>query len=921
MDIKFSRPLCKVIIAGCFSLLLVGCNKTAEEHFTQAEDYLKEDDNSAAIIELKNAIQKSPDLSDARTLLGRLYLEQGHFINATVQLEKALETSTDKNRVYPLLARALYSDGNYDKLFSLVETANVSENSDAFADLRGIAALAYLQKGDLDNARHNIELASEASLDAVYSKLSLAALNAQNDDYLSAMSTANELIKIVPNNPDVHLFLGHLYQNKGEFEQAAKAYTQAFELAPGANQYQFFITQAYLSDKKYSEAEKVIDELIAISPQHPVINGFKAQTRYVVSDFEAAFRHAELSIQNGSKNQFVVVIAGVSAFKLEKYEQANRHLRKIAKLAPKTHFIHKMYALTKIKLGYIDDALTILESVPLDTQIDSDFLSYSSLELSKIGKNDEALELIQRLSESELQTPGSTTTTGIIKLFNNDQSGVEDLKLAIKQVPDSEQANLTLALHYLKQNMVIEAEQSVDNWLKLSPDNLNAINLKATVELFKKDDVQAEQWLLKALTINPDYISSLSELAKLKARNKELTAAYDYAYKAKALSPLNPVVARLFIVLSNKTDSYEKSLKLVDQQYNSEPENVALIHQKALFEFSNKKYAEAISVLSGLPPTRRLPSTWALLADIYTANGDNDTAKVTYQAWLKQDSESPAPYIKLIQFNDKNSLDSEAIQLAVEARAKFTDEIFFPLAIAKLTAKSGELDKALSFIHSLGETVQQSLPFVDLQAAIYNSKLQYNNALPFYRKMYEANPTLQNAMKVAVTHQRNGETTQAITSLESAKDQVEDPNSAIDFKLAELYSSTSPKKAIEHFLAVINKYPENVPSLNNVAWLFLETKDFEKGCYYAEQAYSFASASTEVQDTLGLCYLKTSKYVQAEKLLSSAYNEKKENVDIALHYAEALIMNNNKEEAKVVLASIQTANPAIEKKIDELLSY
>ncbi len=919
MDIKINRPLYKMVIAGFFSLLLTGCNKSAEEHFIQAEGYLEQNDHPSAIIELKNAIQKSPELADARILLGRLYLEQGQFVNATVQFEKALLTETDNISVYPLLARALYSDGKFTQLYDLVDAANVTPNSDAFADLRGIAALAYLQQGDVANARYNIELASEASRDAIYSQLGQAALEAQKDDYRSAMETANELVKIAPSNPDIRLFLGNLYFNKGEFKQAGEAYSKAFELAPSAHQYQFFITQAYLADKNYAEAEKIIDTLLTLSPQHPTVNAFKAQTRYVVSDFDSAFRHAELAIQNGSKNRFVEVIAGVSAFKLEKYEQANRHLKSIAELAPKTHFIHKMYALTKIKLGYIDDALMILDSVPLENEIDTDFLSYSSIELSKLGRNEEALELIQRLSESEMKTTGSNTTSGIIKLFNNDQSGVEDLKSALEQSPDSEQANVTLALHYLKQKMVDDAEQTIDKWLTLKPNNINALNLKATVELFKKHDSEAEKWLLKALDINPDYIPALSELSKLKARNDDLAAAYEYAFKAKSLSPFNPVVARLFIVLSNKIEAYDRSIDLINTQLNAEPENIALIHQKALFEFSNKNYPQALTALTNITPVRRLPSTWALLADIYTAQEDYANAKASYLSWLQQDIKSPAPYIKLVQFNDKIDENIQAMQFATEAHDKFPDEIFFPLAIAKLKAKLGQFEKALNFIHSLDSKQKKSLPFVGLQAAIYSSMLNFEQAIPFYDALYKMNPNFESALKLAVTYQKNGDTNMAINSLESAKTEVSDPNTAIVFKLAELYSNSEPQKAIEHFLMVIEKFPNNVPSLNNVAWLFIQTKDIKQGCLYAEQAYSYAEDSYEVQDTLGLCYLKSSKYQQAEAVLSKAYKVQQESVDIALHYSEALIMNGKKPQAKVILESIESNDHTVKQKIDELL--
>ena len=58
------------------SLVLMACGKTEisdAEHVSKAKQYQSTGDFKATLIELKNALQKSPKNSEARLMLGELY--------------------------------------------------------------------------------------------------------------------------------------------------------------------------------------------------------------------------------------------------------------------------------------------------------------------------------------------------------------------------------------------------------------------------------------------------------------------------------------------------------------------------------------------------------------------------------------------------------------------------------------------------------------------------------------------------------------------------------------------------------------------------------------------------------------------------------------------------------------------------------
>ena len=70
--------------------VLVACGgKDPEQLVASARDYLQKNDNAAAIIELKNALQEKNDFPEARLLLGKALLDSGDVVGAEAELRKA----------------------------------------------------------------------------------------------------------------------------------------------------------------------------------------------------------------------------------------------------------------------------------------------------------------------------------------------------------------------------------------------------------------------------------------------------------------------------------------------------------------------------------------------------------------------------------------------------------------------------------------------------------------------------------------------------------------------------------------------------------------------------------------------------------------------------------------------------------------
>ena len=79
-----------------------GCDRTtAQGHLDRAQRYVADGDMRSAIIELKTALQKDPNLAAARLALGEADLKVGDFPSALKELERAVDLGAKPAEVMP----------------------------------------------------------------------------------------------------------------------------------------------------------------------------------------------------------------------------------------------------------------------------------------------------------------------------------------------------------------------------------------------------------------------------------------------------------------------------------------------------------------------------------------------------------------------------------------------------------------------------------------------------------------------------------------------------------------------------------------------------------------------------------------------------------------------------------------------------
>ena len=99
---------------------LTACNRdqSTASLLAEAKQYQQKGDEKAALIQLKNAVAKSPEDAEARLQLGMLYLDSGDAVSASKELRKAASLGMTPARTLPLLAKSMQAQGQFKEMLA-----------------------------------------------------------------------------------------------------------------------------------------------------------------------------------------------------------------------------------------------------------------------------------------------------------------------------------------------------------------------------------------------------------------------------------------------------------------------------------------------------------------------------------------------------------------------------------------------------------------------------------------------------------------------------------------------------------------------------------------------------------------------------------------------------------------------------------
>lgn len=909
-----TRQLCIAMITGAlFTGALTACGKTqsAQALVTEAGDYHRKGDNKAAIIQLKNALQKNPDNREARLLLGTIYLDANDPQSAEKEVRKAIELGGHADTALAALAKALLMQGKFEKVIEETAPAAGTAVSPEVAVMRGNA---FLGLGKEQEAKASFELARKDNADNPDALIGLARHALLLKDVDTATRYSEQAVSKNPANADAWNFKGDLLRAQGKAEPALAAYDEAIKLKPDYAAALVSKATIEIGAGKYDAARSSLDMARNKGASTLGVLYTQALLDYRQGKLAAALESLQQVLRTAPGYAQAQLLAGTVQYELGSTQQAEMHLKAYLEKRPDDLHARKLLAATLLRNGEPKRALTIVTEAAKGAPQDTQLLTLAGESSAQAKDFSGAVEYFQKASAIAPQDAMIRTALGKIKLEQGDSRGaVDELQKAMALEKEPGQANKALILAYLQQKLYDKALAMVDVLEKEQPKNPDLLHLKGGIYLAKNDVQSARQSYERALSYDPAYFNAVASLARLDMIDKKPDAAKKRfeALLAKDKKNVQAMIALGGIALAQKQN--DEATRWFERASSENPDALAPATQLAMHYLRLGQNQKALALAQKIQASNpESAGALELLGKVQFASNDKRTALDTYEKLAALNPSSAATFVKIAAIDMSMQKHAEAAEALKKALSLQPDYLEAQVALAGVEQASGNGERALTLARSIQKQHEKSPAGHVLEAELLMAQHKLEPAIKAYERAYALTRTAALAMKLhAALHQAGREDEAERYVQQWLKDHPAD--TAMHAYLAQNYLNSGQRKlAIQHYEAVLQQSANDVQALNNLAWLYQQEKD-SRALQYAEKAYAGDAGNPSVLDTLGWILVERGEHARGVSLLQKAVALAPDAQEIRYRLALGLLKSGDKEKARAELQQLLAAGKEFSK--------
>ncbi len=888
-----------VLSAWLVSLLLTACGEKPEAMLVSAKAYLAKNDNKAAVIQIKNALQVDPNRAEARFLLGTALLDSGDAVGAETELRKALDLKYPQDLVMVPLANALLAQGHAKKLTDEFSKTELSQ-APAKAGLQMALAAAYAVQGKTELAQAALAAALRADPTYAPALLAQARQKAAQQDLEGAQALVDEVIAKSPQNLEAWKLKGDiLLYAKNQPLEALAAYRKAVESKPDFLPGQAAITTLLLQEGKLGEAATQIESIKKFAAQHPQTKFLEAQLAFQKKDIKTARDLLQQVLKANPGNVQALQLAGAVEVQLGAWLPAQANLSRALQLAPELTVARRLLVVSYLRSGQPAKALEALLPGLSREPIDPGLLAVAGEVYLQNGDVKQAQAYFAKASQQNPKDSRNRTSLALTHLMDGqvDSAFGELNEIAVSDAGTT--ADLALISLHLKRAEFDQALKAIDGLEKKQPDKPLAAQLRARTLLAKRDLGGARKSLERALAIDPSYFPAIAGLAGIDMLEKKPEQAKQRFEAVLAKDPKSaPAWLALAEMASRSGAAKEEVAKLLGNAVAATPAEVAPRLLLIDFHLRNKDVKAASSAAQSAVAT--LPDSAELLDALgrtQQAAGDLNQAVISYNKLAGLQPLSPQPHLRLagVHITEKKMDEAgSSLRKALELKPDLLDA---QRALIAVDLEGKKLQEALAIAHTVQKQRPKEAVGYALEGDIHVAQKNWVAAATAYRAGLKQARSTELVMKLHSVLLADAQGTEADKL--AASWQKDNPKDA-GFLLYQGNNALGRKDfgaAEKHYEAVVKLQPDNAIAYNNLAWVSVKLK---KGgaLAYAEKANALVPNQPAFMDTLAMVLSEKGDYAQALALQNKALALQPQNNLFKLNLAKIHIQGGKKELAK-----------------------
>ncbi|MBX9849618.1 MAG: PEP-CTERM system TPR-repeat protein PrsT, partial [Rhodocyclaceae bacterium] len=529
-----------VLLALMVALVTTAClNEKPEDQVKSAKEYLQKKDNKSATIQLKNALQKNPDLGEARFLLGKILLSEGNPVGAEVELRKAVSAKYPEQIVVPDLARALLTQGQNKQLIERYGATRFDQAA-ADASLQTSLAAAYRSEGDSKSAESRLTAALKDDPNFVPALMLLALQRAIAGDFDAALSQTEAILSKDPANAEAWKLKGDLLlRGKSKTDDALVAYRKSIEIEPSFEPGHLAVLTILMQKNKLEDASIQLNQLKKFAAKKPQTKLADAQLAYQQKDYKKAKELTQELLRLSSKSPRILQLAGAVEFQTNSLAQAETYLLLATQAEPQSVLSQKLLISTYLRSGQAAKALAIVNAISGAKGLDPKFFSLAGEVYLQNGDAKTAAEYFAKALKLEPNDVATRTALAVSHLAGGQsESGLDELQ-SIAGSDTGTTADMALISAHLKRRDFDKALVAVAKLESKQPNKPVAANLRGRIQLAQKDATAARKSFERALSIDPSYFTAAASLATLDMIDKKPEEAKKRFENLLTINPKN----------------------------------------------------------------------------------------------------------------------------------------------------------------------------------------------------------------------------------------------------------------------------------------------------------------------------------------------------------------------------------------------
>lgn len=812
------------LLAISVAVLAAACSGgSAEQALDKAKQHLSGGDGKAAVIELKNALQRNPSLGEARYLLGKTLLDSGDLAGAEVELEKARELSYAAPGLDVAHARLLLAKNQSQKLIDTYAQKTLSDPK-AMAELQNLLAAAYASLDKFADAERLSALAMQAAPDDASVMMLQAKLLARAGKFDDAVALIDKALKAQPKDPALWLQKAELLNAREPRSEAVTAVLrEAVKQLPEATVLRGALARVLLETRQLDLAQVELDALQKQQPKSPQTALLQALMAMERGEYRKAHELAQGLLKVMPDNPAVLHLAGGAEFQIGELNQAESHVGKALQFNPSNaDALRTLLARIQLRQGTVDKALATLQPL-LDAKRPKASVYGVAAEIyMRRGEVDKAEAMLVKAADADPDDVGSRIALAAVAIGKGRyQEGVDELRrLAANDARGT--ADLALIGALMRRGEHAKALEAIAQLERKQPKLPAAPLLRGQVELARGDAAAARKAFEQAQKVAPNALGVLQALAALDVKEGQGQAAvqrFEAAIKAAPEDRSLPLaLVQLRARLGTPSADLIRELQALTKLQPDAVEAWQILIRQQLRDRSALKAAldSAQRANAANPDNGPLLE---LLGQVQLAMGDANQALSTFNKMAAVMPQSAQPLVLVADAHLANKDKPAALQAIKKALALQPDHPRALETFVGLELESGQTKEVMDIARKLQSTKATQLRGLALEADVESWRKNWDGAVAVYRKALELQPASEFAIKLhrnLLAAKRDGEARQFSTNWQSRYPK----DAAFVYYLGDLaLAQGQNEQAMEQYNRVLKLIPDHPGALNNVAWL------------------------------------------------------------------------------------------------------